>query len=59
MGKCVYCGSQTSAGGSCQKSPHKFHVVDNGPKKCIYCGSQTSAGGSCQKSPTSKHVLGK
>lgn len=27
MGKCIYCGCTTSAGGGCSKSPTKYHVV--------------------------------
>lgn len=50
MGKCRYCGSTTRAGGSCSKSPSKYHVVEE-DGCCIYCGSKTRAGGSCSKSP--------
>lgn len=58
MAKCKYCGQNVSAGGTCLKSPHKFHEVNNGPKKCIYCGQIVSAGGRCLKSPSNGHVLG-
>ena len=30
MGKCKFCGSTASAGGSCQKSPYKTHVLGGG-----------------------------
>jgi hypothetical protein len=55
-GQCKYCGSTTSAGGSCSRSPTKHHVVYLAGK-CIYCGSTTSAGGSCSNSPTKHHVV--
>lgn len=59
MEKCIYCGSKVSAGGSCLKSPHKYHQVNVDAKTCIYCGSRVSAGGRCLKSPHKTHVLGK
>lgn len=58
MAKCKYCGSTAIAGGSCSKSPTKYHVVEI-PGKCIYCGSTAFAGGSCSKSPIRSHVLGR
>ena len=26
-GNCIYCGNRVSAGGACNKSPHKTHVL--------------------------------
>jgi len=55
MSKCSYCGS-SSVGGSCSKSPTKYHaIIQQG--KCTYCGS-SSVGGSCSKSQTKYHVMG-
>ena len=56
MAKCKYCGSTAIAGGSCSKSPTKYHVVEI-PGKCIYCGSTAFAGGSCSKSPHKYHEV--
>ncbi len=54
--KCIYCGSTSSAGGSCSKSPTKGHVKPSDGEHCIYCGSSSSPGGSCSKSPSKGHV---
>lgn len=48
MAKCKYCGTSTTAGGGCSKSPTKTHVVYE-PLKCIYCGVKTTAGEGVQK----------
>ena len=55
---CMYCGQNVRAGGSCSKSPSKYHVVDNGPDYCVYCGQKVRAGGSCSKSPHKYHESG-
>jgi hypothetical protein len=59
MNSCKYCGMKTKAGGSCRKSPHKYHEVDVSPELCIYCGLKTRAGGNCLRSPIKTHVLGR
>ena len=57
MSKCSYCGSSSSAGSHCSKSPTGGHVKAQAGK-CSYCGSSSSVGSHCSKSPTGGHVRG-
>ena len=57
MSNCIYCNSSNAPGGSCHKSPTKYHVKhDQG--KCSFCGSTNAPGGSCHRSPSKSHVHG-
>src|SRR6266568_4725821 len=45
--KCIYCGSISSAGSNCTKSPTKGHVKPSDGKHCIYCGSISPVNSNC------------